>query len=145
MTMDCMADVLMRFHRSTFSKPNTEFNSDLAPVRFLGFSNQEKGAPRQEISNLPTVCSTFSRSGWSVVISASFAKGGTSKMKSSPHLHKALTRSNKMSPRTLQTVLVCVYQKQPPQTVDNARHNCGVMKHPLSLTCRASLRPQDHN
>jgi hypothetical protein len=26
-----VADVLMGFHRSTFSKPNTEFNSDLAP------------------------------------------------------------------------------------------------------------------
>jgi hypothetical protein len=26
-----MADVLMGFHRSTFTKPNTEFNSDLAP------------------------------------------------------------------------------------------------------------------
>jgi hypothetical protein len=32
--LDCMADVLMGFHRSTF----------------LGFSNHEKGAPRQEIS-----------------------------------------------------------------------------------------------
>jgi hypothetical protein len=29
--LDCMADVLMGFHRSTFSKPNAEFNSDLAP------------------------------------------------------------------------------------------------------------------
>jgi hypothetical protein len=48
--LDCMADVLMEFHRSTFSKPNTEFNSDLAPMRFLGFSNREKGAPRQERS-----------------------------------------------------------------------------------------------
>jgi hypothetical protein len=28
--LDCMADVLMGFHASTFSKPNTEFNSDLA-------------------------------------------------------------------------------------------------------------------
>jgi hypothetical protein len=28
--LGCMADVLMGFHRSTFSKPNTEFNSDLA-------------------------------------------------------------------------------------------------------------------
>jgi hypothetical protein len=37
-----MADVLMGFHRSTFSKPNTEFNIDLAPMRFLGFSNREK-------------------------------------------------------------------------------------------------------
>jgi hypothetical protein len=29
--LDCIADVLMGFHRSTFSKPNTEFNSDLVP------------------------------------------------------------------------------------------------------------------
>jgi hypothetical protein len=28
--LNCMADVLMGFHRSTFSKPNPEFNSDLA-------------------------------------------------------------------------------------------------------------------
>jgi hypothetical protein len=48
--LDCMAAVLMGFHRSTFSKPNTEFNSDLAPMQFLGFSNNEKEAPRQEIS-----------------------------------------------------------------------------------------------
>jgi hypothetical protein len=27
--LNCMADVLRGFHRSTFSKPNTEFNSDL--------------------------------------------------------------------------------------------------------------------
>jgi hypothetical protein len=46
--LDCMADVLMGFHRSTFSKPSTEFNSELTPCDF--FSNHEKGAPRQEIS-----------------------------------------------------------------------------------------------
>jgi hypothetical protein len=34
----------------TFSKPNTKFNSDLAPMQFLGFSNHENGALRQEIS-----------------------------------------------------------------------------------------------
>jgi hypothetical protein len=34
-----------------------------------------------------TACSTFSRNGWSVVRSASLAKG--------PHLHKVLTRSQK--------------------------------------------------
>jgi hypothetical protein len=28
--LDCMEDVLMGFHRPTFSKLNTEFNSDLA-------------------------------------------------------------------------------------------------------------------
>jgi hypothetical protein len=35
--LDCMADVLMRFHRSTFSKPNTEFNSDLTPCDYWAF------------------------------------------------------------------------------------------------------------
>jgi hypothetical protein len=46
-------------------------------MRFLGFFSREKGAPRQEISKSPTVCSKFSRSGWSVIRSASVAKGGT--------------------------------------------------------------------
>jgi hypothetical protein len=35
--LDCMADVIMGFQRSTFSKPNTEFNSDLAPCDFWAF------------------------------------------------------------------------------------------------------------
>jgi hypothetical protein len=77
------------------------------PMRFLGFSNHEKGAPRQEISKWSTVCSsTFLRSGWSVVTSASLAKGGTSKKTPSPHLHRIPTRSKKVSPRTFQTALV---------------------------------------
>jgi hypothetical protein len=58
------------------------------PMRFLGSSNHEKGAPRQEISKWSTVCSTFWRSGWSVVRSASLTKGGTSKKRPSLHLHK---------------------------------------------------------
>jgi hypothetical protein len=50
------------------------------PMEFLGFSNHENGAPKQEISKLSTVCcSTFSRSWWSVVRSTSLANGGTSK------------------------------------------------------------------
>jgi hypothetical protein len=68
------------------------------PMRFLGFSKHEKGDPRQEISKWSTVCSTFSRSGWSVVRSASLANGGTSKKRPSPHLHEIPTRSNKVSP-----------------------------------------------
>jgi hypothetical protein len=76
------------------------------PMRFLGFSNYEKGALRQEISKCLTVCRTFYRSGWSVVRSASLAKGGTSKKTPSPHLHKVPTPSNKLCPRTLQMVLV---------------------------------------
>jgi hypothetical protein len=35
--LDCMADVLMEFHRSTFSEPNTEFNSDLVTCDFWAF------------------------------------------------------------------------------------------------------------
>jgi hypothetical protein len=60
-----------------------------------------------------TVYSTFSRSGWLVVRPASLAKGGTSKKRPSPHLHKVPTRSNKVSPRTFQTALVyyCLYVK----------------------------------
>jgi hypothetical protein len=76
------------------------------PMRFLGFSDHKKGAPWQEISKWCTVCSTFSRSGWSVVRSASLAKGGTSKKRPSPHLQNVPIRSNKVSPRTLQTALL---------------------------------------
>jgi hypothetical protein len=32
--LDCMADVLMEFNRSNFSKSNTEFNSVLPPCDF---------------------------------------------------------------------------------------------------------------
>jgi hypothetical protein len=32
-----MIDVLMGFYQSSFSKPNTEFNSDLAPCDFWAF------------------------------------------------------------------------------------------------------------
>jgi hypothetical protein len=75
-------------------------------MRFLGFPNHEKGALRQEISKWSTVCSTFSRSWWSAVRSPSLGKEGTSKKRPSPHLHKVPTRSNEVSPRTLQTALV---------------------------------------
>jgi hypothetical protein len=57
------------------------------PMRFLGFSNHENGAPRQEISKWSTVCSTFSRSGWSAVGSSSLANWSSSKKRPSPHLH----------------------------------------------------------
>jgi hypothetical protein len=94
----------MGFHLFTFSKPNTEFNSDLAPMRL----NHEKGAPRQEISKWSTVCRTFSRRGCSVVRSASLAEEGTWDKRRSPLLHNVPTRSNKVSSRTSQTALVCV-------------------------------------
>jgi hypothetical protein len=73
-----MADVLMGFHRSTFSKPNTEFNSDLAPCDFWAFTTMKRELRGKKFRSDPTVCSTFSRRGWSVARSASLAKGGTS-------------------------------------------------------------------
>jgi hypothetical protein len=53
-----------------------------------------------------TACSTFSRSGWSVVRIASLAKGSTSKKRPPLHLHKVPTRSSKVSPWTFQTAFV---------------------------------------
>jgi hypothetical protein len=40
--LNCMMGVLMRFHQSTFSKPNTEFNSDLAPCDYWAFPTMKR-------------------------------------------------------------------------------------------------------
>jgi hypothetical protein len=53
-----------------------------------------------QISKGSTVCSTYSRSGWSGVRSASLAKGSNSKKRPSLHLHKVPSRN------TLQTALI---------------------------------------
>jgi hypothetical protein len=87
---------LMHFFQA---KHRIQFRS--LPMQFLGFSNHEKGAPRQEILKWSMACSMFSRSGWRVVRSALFAKGGTLKNRPSLHLHKVPTQSNKVSPQTL--------------------------------------------
>jgi hypothetical protein len=84
----------------------TQNSIQISPHAISGLFNHEKEAPRQGISKWSTIYSTFSRSGWSVVRSASLAKRITSKKRPSPHLHKVPTRSNKVSPRTLQTALV---------------------------------------
>jgi hypothetical protein len=68
-------------------------NAD-APLRLLRLSKN---------GSFKTTVTPFYRSGWSVVRSASLAKGATSKKRPSPHLHKVPTRSNKASLRTLQT------------------------------------------
>jgi hypothetical protein len=51
--LDCMVDVLVRFHRSTFSKPNTEFSSDLwafptmkRELRGMKFRSDQRSAAR---------------------------------------------------------------------------------------------------
>jgi hypothetical protein len=40
--LDFMADVLMGFHRSTFSNPNTEFNSHLASCDLWAFPTMKR-------------------------------------------------------------------------------------------------------
>jgi hypothetical protein len=40
--LNCMADVLMGFNRSIFSKGNTDFNSDLAPCDFWAFPTMKR-------------------------------------------------------------------------------------------------------
>jgi hypothetical protein len=77
---------------ATFQSRNAD-----APLRL--FRHPKKGS-------FKTIVIPLSRCGWSVVRSTSLAKGGTSKKRPSPHLHKVPTQSNKVSPRTLQTALV---------------------------------------
>jgi hypothetical protein len=102
-------------HRDRWNPMRTSaIQSRTRSMRFLDFYNNEKGAPRSKQpvplsfwSLWQTVCSTFLKSGWSAVRSASPAKGGTSKKRPSLHLHKVPTPNN-VSPRTLQTALVKV-------------------------------------
>jgi hypothetical protein len=77
---------------ATFQSRNAD-----APLRLL--RHPKKGSFKMTVT-------PFSKSGWNAVRSASLAKGGTSKKRPSPHLHKVPTRSSKVSPRTLQTTLV---------------------------------------
>jgi len=56
------------------------------------FSNHENGVTRQ-ICKWSMVCSTFLRSGWSIVRSALLAKWDTLKKRPSLHLRKVLTQS----------------------------------------------------
>jgi hypothetical protein len=60
--LDCMADVLM--------------DMKAVPIRTSALYDSWTFQPYQEVK---TACSTFSRSGWSVVRSTSLTKGGTSK------------------------------------------------------------------
>jgi hypothetical protein len=40
--LNCIVDVLMGVHQSTFSKLNTEFNSDLVPCNFWAFPTMKR-------------------------------------------------------------------------------------------------------
>jgi hypothetical protein len=63
---------------ATFQSRNAD-----APLRLLH---------HPKMDSFKTTVTPFSRSRWSVVRSASLAKGGTSKKRPSPHLHNVPTR-----------------------------------------------------
>jgi hypothetical protein len=104
--VDCMADVLMGFHQSTFSKLSIEFNSDLTPCNFWAFPTMKK-----ELQGKKFWIDQQSVKKWVESCKKCIAcQGGTSKRRPSLHLHKVLTRSNKVSPQTLQVALVICSQ-----------------------------------
>jgi hypothetical protein len=76
------------------------YSPDLAPCDCWAFPTMKRELRGKKFR------STFSGSGWSVVRSASLAKGCISKKRPSPHLHKVPTRINQVSPRTFHTALV---------------------------------------
>jgi hypothetical protein len=90
-----------------------------------------------------TVCSMFSRSGWSVVRRASLSRRGTSKKRPSPHLHKVPTRSNKGRPRTLQTALIYTYVKAERLHETWYQHNATGGHRPFKTSMR-TLRSDQH-
>jgi hypothetical protein len=76
------------------------------PMRFLGFSNQEKGAPEaRNFEVINGVQQVFEK--WVERCKKRIAcQGRYFEKRPSPRLHKVPTRSNKVSPRTFQTSLV---------------------------------------
>jgi hypothetical protein len=52
--LDCMTDVLIGFHLSNFSKPKTEFNSDLSPCNLLAKGSTLKKKPSPHLHKVPT-------------------------------------------------------------------------------------------
>jgi hypothetical protein len=57
--LDCMVDVIMEFHRSTFSKPNAEFNSDLVPCDFWAFPTIKRELPGKKFPSDQRSASRF--------------------------------------------------------------------------------------
>jgi hypothetical protein len=74
---------------------------------FLGWQSNYESCLKSLWTHLITPF-MFSRSGWSIVRSASLAKGGTSEKRPPPHLHKVPTWSSKVTPQTFQMALIAL-------------------------------------
>jgi hypothetical protein len=91
----------------------TQNSIQISPHAISGFFQPWKGSSEARNFEVINGLQHVFGSGWSVVRSASLAKGGTSKKRPSPHLHKVPSRSNKASPWTLQTAVVQNYALLP--------------------------------
>jgi hypothetical protein len=103
--MDCMEVVLMEFLRSNFpsrTQNSIQISSHAISGLFQPWKGSSEGRNFEVINGLQHV---FEKS-VECCKSASLAKGGTTKKRPSPHLHKVQTRSYQVSPRTSQTALV---------------------------------------
>jgi hypothetical protein len=90
------------------------YSPDLAPCHFWAFPTMKRklqGKKFQSDRGLQHV----SRNRWGIVRSATVAKGGASRKRLSPHLHKIPSQSNKVSPQALQMALI---YGQPPYGID---------------------------
>jgi hypothetical protein len=74
---------------------HSPYSLDLTPCDFWAFPTMKRELQGKKFWSDHHICSTFLRSGWSIVRSKLLAKGVTSKKRPSLHLHKVPTWSNK--------------------------------------------------
>jgi hypothetical protein len=89
----------MGFHQHTFSKLNTEFNSNLTHAISELFQQWKGSSEARNFDVINDLQHIFEK--W-----VEHCKKSTSKERLSPHLHKVPSWSNKVSPQTLQMALV---------------------------------------
>jgi hypothetical protein len=102
--LNFMADVLMGFHRSTFSKPNTEFNSYLAPCDFWAFPTMKRESEARNFGVINGLQDVFEKLAERCIA----CQGRYFEKETVTAPPQIPTRSNKVNPRTSQTGLVDV-------------------------------------
>jgi hypothetical protein len=103
--LDCMSDVLMGFHRSTFSS-RTQNSIQITPHAISGlFQRRKRSSKARNFEVINGLQHVFEK--WGERCKKCVAYQGRYFLKRPlPHLHKVPTRSNKVSPRTFQMALV---------------------------------------
>jgi hypothetical protein len=157
----CAFEFCVRLGKSgseTLQLIHQAYGAQISPYAISGFFQPWKWSskarkppvPLSSWSMLQTVRSTFSRSGWSVVRSASLAKGSTSKKRQSPHLRKVPTRNNNVCPQTFQMALVvstlyCCPCMSPSHTDETStRKHEPYLLHTISVCLSGEADTYDH-